>query len=156
MTKLATLLSTAFGIGHAPSAPGTFASAAALPLGYALLLYCGTEALVIVALIVSGIGIWASGAHAIAIATEDPGTSVIDEVAGQLFAMMPIIAVGTSADILPVVIVFFLFRLFDIWKPWPISRLEDLPGGLGIMADDIASGILSAGLLWAAFSWNWI
>ncbi|MEY4878767.1 MAG: hypothetical protein RJB62_235 [Pseudomonadota bacterium] len=156
MTKLATLLSTAFGIGYAPSAPGTFASAAALPLGYALLLYCGMETLIAVALIVSIVGIWASGAHARAIAREDPGTSVIDEVAGQLFAMMPIVVVGTTADILPVVIAFFLFRLFDIWKPWPISRLEDLPGGLGIMADDIASGIISAGLLWIAISWNWI
>jgi len=156
MTRLATLISTFFGVGAIPGAPGTVAAAAALPIGYALLLYCGTSALVIAALFATAIGVWASGAHAKAIAKEDPGSSVIDEVAGQLFALLPIAVTGTEADLVPVLVAFFLFRLFDIFKPWPISALENFDGGWGIMADDVASGIISAAILWALLNWNWI
>jgi phosphatidylglycerophosphatase A len=153
MTRLATLISTFFGIGAIPGAPGTVAAAVALPIGYALLLYGGAAALLIAALLASVIGVWASGAHAQAIAKEDPGSSVIDEVAGQLFALLPIAATGTQADLVPVLVAFFLFRLFDIFKPWPISAFENFDSGWGIMADDIASGLISAAILWAMLHW---
>jgi len=147
MKRLAILLSTAFGIGYAPGAPGTVASAAALPLGYVVLVYFGTASLAIVAVALSVIGIWASGAHANAIGRTDPGTSVIDEVVGQLLAMLPIIPVMGTGDIAPIAASFCLFRFFDIVKPWPISRLERFHGGIGIMADDIAAGLVSAAIL---------
>ena len=156
MKNLAVILSTGFGVGYAPGAPGTFAALATLPFGYLILLYSGAAVLFAAALLVFAIGIWASGAHAQAIGKDDPGSSVIDEVAGQLLAMVPILPLGTASDIAPVVCAFFLFRLFDIWKPWPISRLEKFHGGVGIMADDIAAGLVSAVLLYSAIAMGWL
>jgi phosphatidylglycerophosphatase A len=156
MRNLAVLLSTGFGVGYLPGLPGTYGSLATLPFGYLILTYGGTTILLAAAVIVSLIGIWASGTHAQAIGRKDPGSSVIDEVAGQLLAMLPISVAGDTSDIVPVVIAFFLFRLFDILKPWPISRFERFHGGLGIMADDIAAGLVSAALLYAALALGWI
>lgn len=156
MKNIAIILSTGFGIGYAPGAPGTFASLAALPLGYLILFYGSAQVLFILALCISVLGIWASGAHAEAIGKKDPGSSVIDEIAGQLLAMLPIVPMGNSSDAIPAVCAFFLFRFFDILKPWPICRLERLPGGVGIMADDIAAGLISAALLYWAVASGWI
>lgn len=157
MKKLAVLLSTGFGVGYAPGAPGTFAALATLPFGYLILLYGGAGALLAVAFLVSAAGVWASGAHAQAIGRDDPGSSVIDEVAGQLLAMLPIVPLGSFfSDGAAVVVAFFLFRLFDIWKPWPISRLERFHGGIGIMADDISAGLVSAALLYGMMELGWL
>jgi phosphatidylglycerophosphatase A len=72
-------------------------------------------------------------------------------VAGQWFALLPI-AVTARGGWLAYVIAFFLFRMFDIWKPWPVSALERLPGGLGIMMDDVLAGLIAAALLYGAFA----
>jgi phosphatidylglycerophosphatase A len=69
---------------------------------------------------------------------EDPGFVVIDEVAGQWIAL-----IAVRPDWRHAVLALVLFRLFDIWKPWPIRRLEQLPEGTGIMLDDVAAGILA-------------
>ena len=69
---------------------------------------------------------------------EDPGFVVIDEVAGQWIAL-----IGVRPDWPHALLALLLFRLFDIWKPWPIRRLEQLPAGTGIMLDDVAAGILA-------------
>ncbi len=156
MTRLPVLLSTGFGIGYTPSAPGTMASLCALPFGYLVLLYHGVFALLVASLLVFVLGIWASGAHARIIGRSDPGTSVIDEIAGQFLAMLAIVPAGALSDGSQVLAAFVLFRFFDIAKPWPISRLERLHGGLGIMADDCAAGLLSAILLFAAINLGWI
>jgi phosphatidylglycerophosphatase A len=88
----------------------------------------------------------------------DPRYIVSDEWAGMWLALWP--AKGSAADafhgggwiagLAPVLAAFLLFRLFDIWKPWPIRRLEALPGGWGITMDDVAAGILSGLLLYCA------
>ena len=132
------------------------ASFIALPFGYMLLLFQGAFALLLVALAIFLLGIWASGAHARIIEQHDPGTSVIDEIAGQFFAMLPIVPAATLSDGIQVLAAFALFRFFDIAKPWPISRLERLHGGVGIMADDCAAGVVSAMFLFAVMSWGWI
>lgn len=132
------------------------ASLLALPFGYLLLLNYGALSVLLVGLLVFVVGIWASGAHARSIGRNDPGTSVIDEVAGQLLAMVPIVPVGNLSDGFQIAAAFVLFRFFDIAKPWPISRLERLHGGVGIMADDLAAGLAAAVLLYAGVSWNWI
>jgi phosphatidylglycerophosphatase A len=77
---------------------------------------------------------------------EDPGFVVIDEVAGQWIAL-----IAARPDWQHAVLALVLFRLFDIWKPWPIRRLEALPAGTGIMLDDVAAGALAlaCGLLLA-------
>jgi phosphatidylglycerophosphatase A len=77
--------------------------------------------------------------------SKDPGSIVYDEFASLLivFAVVPI-------HLDSAIIGFLLFRLFDIWKPWPIRRLERLPGGLGVMADDIGAAVMAAATLWLA------
>ena len=99
----------------------------------------GFLALTLLALaIVTALGIPASTIVAREAATEDPGFVVVDEVAGQLLALA-----GLSPSILHAVLALVLFRLFDITKPWPIRRLEQLHGGLGIMLDDLAAGAIA-------------
>jgi len=155
MTRLAVLYSTLLGIGYTPFAPGTMAALVTLPFGYFLLLYFGAGGVALAGFVIFVTGIWASGAHAKSIGRNDPGTSVIDEVAGQLYAMLPIAATGSIADGTQIAAAFVLFRFFDIVKPWPISRLERLHGGVGIMADDLAAGLVSAVILYAALNW-WV
>jgi phosphatidylglycerophosphatase A len=72
---------------------------------------------------------------------EDPGFVVVDEVAGQWIAL-----IGVRADWEHALVALALFRLFDIWKPWPVRLLERLPGGWGIMLDDVAAGVLALGV----------
>jgi phosphatidylglycerophosphatase A len=156
LTRLSVLLSTGFGIGYTPFAPGTMASLASLPFGYLLLLSYGAPGVLLGGLLIFAVGIWASGAHARSIGHKDPSASVIDEIAGQLLAMLPIVPVGGFSDGLQIAAAFVLFRFFDIAKLWPISRLERFDGGVGIMADDIAAGLAAAALLFAARDWSWI
>jgi phosphatidylglycerophosphatase A len=156
LIRLPIVLSTGLGIGYTPFAPGTMASFVALPIGYAVLFFHGTLALLLMGIGILAVGIWASGAHARIVGRYDPGTSVIDEIAGQFLAMLPIAPAGNLADGTRIAAAFVLFRFFDIVKPWPISRLERLHGGVGIMADDCAAGLVSAVLLYCMLSWGWI
>ena len=92
---------------------------------------------------------------------KDPQEVVIDEIAGQGLALLGIALVHHSlVDWTQVVVeisaAFALFRLFDIWKPWPIRRLEKLPGGWGIMADDLAAGAISALILALLIHLHWL
>ena len=136
-------LATCFAIGWIPLAPGTAASLAALPFGLALVLL-GWQALAAFALLTTLLGIWACGTYAKKIGVNDPSECVIDEVAGQWIALLPIAV--AAPDVLawrPYIAGFLLFRLFDMWKPWPVAQFERLPGGLGIMMDDVAAGLLA-------------
>ena len=93
---------------------------------------------------------WAAGVVARASGIEDPGFVVVDEVLGQWIALAGLArwgAIGVSAA-------FLLFRLFDIWKPFPVRQLERLPGGIGINADDALAGIYAALVLWLAGCFN--
>jgi phosphatidylglycerophosphatase A len=136
-----TYAATVFGIGRAPFAPGTVASAVALPVAWVVLKYLGPVALFSLSFAVAAIGAWACDVHARRSGTHDPSECVIDEVAGQFLAcaMAPLSLFGF-------LLAFALFRLFDISKLWPISEAERLRGGLGIMADDMVAGLL-AGLI---------
>jgi len=143
-TKWAWTLATFFGAGLLKPGPGTYGSIAALLLWYAaahvlhptfLALAIATT---IAAVAVTLIGIRASTIVAREAGREDPGFVVIDEVAGQLIALIAI-----PSDPAHAALSLVLFRLFDIWKPWPIRRLEALPEGTGIMLDDVAAGVLA-------------
>jgi phosphatidylglycerophosphatase A len=81
-----------------------------------------------------------------AVTAHDPGQVVIDEVVGQLIACAPLTRWGTPIPIPLWIVSFLLFRLFDVWKPGPIRRIQDLPGGWGIMADDVAAGVVAGAL----------
>jgi phosphatidylglycerophosphatase A len=141
MKLLAKILATFFGTGAFPFAPGTFASlAAALVYKFGLFRLSGTlQAVVIV--VVFFVGVAAASVHARELGRPDPRPVVIDEACGQWIACFLI-----PPGWMPVLAAFFLFRLFDVWKPFPIRQLERLRGGWGIMADDVLAGIF-AGLL---------
>ena len=143
-TRWAWALGTWFGAGRMRPGPGTYGSLAAVLLWYgaAHLFHPGWLALAIAtavaALLVTLIGIPASTIVARESGREDPGFVVIDEVAGQWIALIAI-----RPDWQHAALALVLFRLFDIWKPWPIRRLEALPEGTGIMMDDVAAGALA-------------
>jgi phosphatidylglycerophosphatase A len=135
MTTLAVLLATAGGLGRVPVAPGTAGSAVGLALYFATInLPAVSQVLLCLSLI--ALGTWASGVAARYFGSKDPGAVVIDEVAGQLVTLLLIPLSMTGA-----VVGFLIFRLFDIVKPWPADRLEALPGGLGVMADDLMAAL---------------
>lgn len=137
------VVSTCFGLGFVSPMPGTVASFAAvlvaffIPVGPVLILS------------VTVLGLFSSGIYARTIGKEDPGEIVIDEVAGMWIALFA----HTPAMFVPA---FGLFRILDIIKPFPIRNLERLTGGVGIMADDIAAGVLANVILrsvwWLLFS----
>jgi phosphatidylglycerophosphatase A len=143
----ASLLATWFGSGLLPRAPGTWGSLAALPFAYALTAAGGPWTLLAAAVAAFLAGVWASGVYATASGAHDPGSVVIDEVAGQWLTLVPLATTPVALDPLLYGIAFVAFRAFDVLKPWPIRYFErNLPGAWGIMADDIAAGVL-AGLV---------
>lgn len=111
----------------------------AIPL-YLLAARAGRPGVAGAAIAVTAIGIWAADVVARDLGKKDPQVVVVDEVAGMLVTMLPMREVSWRA----VAIGFVLFRLFDITKPWPARRLERLPGGWGIVMDDIAAGVFGA------------
>jgi len=143
-TAWAWTLATFFGAGFLRPGPGTYGSIAAVLLWFGAIhaLQPGVLAQAIgtltAALAVTLIGIPASTMVARESGREDPGHVVIDEVAGQLFALIAI-----PADWKHAAISLLLFRLFDIFKPPPIRQLERLHGGTGIMLDDVAAGLFA-------------
>lgn len=143
-TLWAWLVGTFFGAGLLKPGPGTYGSIAAAVLWFlaahlfpmsSLSLTIGT---IIAAIVVTIIGIPAATIVARESGREDPGHVVIDEVAGQLIALIAI-----PADWQHAALSLLLFRLFDILKPPPIHQLERLPEGTGIMLDDVAAGVLA-------------
>jgi phosphatidylglycerophosphatase A len=137
MTKrLAILLATVGYVGHVPIAPGTAGSAAALPL-YVLVRMSGSPALeVVVILVLLAAGCWAGSVAETHYGRTDPGYVVLDEVVGMLITLLLVPVSVTGA-----IVGFFLFRLFDIIKPFPARQCERLHGGVGIMTDDVVAGI---------------
>jgi phosphatidylglycerophosphatase A len=152
MARLANLLATWFGCGRSPVAPGTVGSLAALAIAAVLHEYAGFAPwhFLILAAVFTYPAIWSAGAAARAQKVKDPGFVVIDEVLGQWIAL----AGARPLNWKSYIAAFVLFRLFDIWKPPPARRLEALPGGLGINADDIAAGLYAALVLFAAGWFN--
>jgi phosphatidylglycerophosphatase A len=154
--RAASLIATCFGIGRLPYAPGTWASLAALPTGWWLATTGGWYALLAAAIAVSVLGVVASAAHARASGLYDPSDCVVDELAGQWLALVPLAAMDRLGSPIAILLAFALFRFFDIVKPWPVAQLERLPGGYGIMADDIAAGLIAAALLAVVIAQGWI
>lgn len=128
------LIATFFGIGKLPLAPGTWASVVAAPLFYPLIDYPVIQGGVLI--VIFFLGVFACTRYAKNLAEVDPSSAVIDEVLGMGVAMLAIPKQWPFA-----VMALILFRVFDIWKPYPIRRIEKLPGGWGIMTDDLVAGI---------------
>ena len=142
LNRVGWLAGTALGLGYAPIAPATVASlGAVLAYGLAPLPDGSAVGFWLLAGLSLPLGVWACGTLVTA-DDPDPSRAVWDEVAGMWLTCL----------LLPktwpwLLAAFLLFRALDVLKPWPIRRLERLPGGWGIMADDAAAGLLGAALL---------
>jgi phosphatidylglycerophosphatase A len=149
--RLAHALATVGGLGDRLPAPGTTVGSLAGAGLFAATAWSAPHLLVPASLVgfaaLAAAAVWACGAEAARRGIEDPGPVVLDEVAGQWLALTAVTLVRAAPPTLGVTVAsFFLFRLFDVLKPWPIRHLERLPGGWGITADDLAAG-LAAGLV---------
>jgi phosphatidylglycerophosphatase A len=136
------LIATWFGCGFSPVAPGTAGSLAALLIAIALHVYAGSGRAIflVLAAILLIPGIWAAGVVAQLENKKDPQIVVVDEVIGQWITL----AGASTFNWQTWLAAFLLFRLFDIWKPPPVRQLEHLPGGFGIVADDVMAGLYGA------------
>lgn len=145
MDKLAANIATLGPVGHLPKAPGTWGSAATvIACPFLFIPFSLTVRLIIIAAIFI-IGAWAAGRAEKTFGKKDPGCVVIDEVAGQLVTFLFFPGLLTWH----VLAGFLLFRLFDITKPFPVKRAEHwLPGGWGVMIDDVMAGLYAAAVLW--------
>jgi len=144
-SKAARLIATWFGCGYSPFAPGTAGSLAALAIAWLLVHYAAWRPLwfLPLVLVLTFPAIWAADVVSRESHQKDPQFVVVDEVLGQWLALA-----GAHQLTLPSwVAAFLLFRLFDIWKPFPVRRLERLAGGLGIVSDDLMAGVYAAILL---------
>jgi phosphatidylglycerophosphatase A len=136
------LIATWFGIGNLPLIPGTFGSLAGLLLWWLLVVAGGWASALAGLVVVTIAGFWSAGAAESHYGKKDPGHVVIDEVSGQMLALL---FLPPTTGIL--VGGFLLFRLLDILKPYPARRLESLAGAAGIMSDDLIAGLYSNLLL---------
>jgi len=134
MSQVATL----FGLGRLGFAPGTLGSLVALPIAWLIMRFGGMYVLLGVTAVVAIAAIWVSDAYAKEIGDDDPKDCIIDEVAGQMLAcaLAPLSLLGFA-------LAFVLFRLFDISKLWPISAVERIGGGAGIVGDDMLAGLIA-------------
>jgi phosphatidylglycerophosphatase A len=159
------LIASCFGLGWLPIAPGTWGS---LPpvLAFSIMLHFGAPAPAIVAVMVAFVVAASVACVACVPAVEalagktDPGEVVVDEVAGQavVFLIIPLLLpadLSMKQCCFVTGLGFFLFRVLDITKPWPIRKLEALPAGWGVLADDLLAGVFAA-LLLSIFVKVWI
>lgn len=135
--QLARGIATAGGLGYVPAIPGTVAC---VPVAVAVWwLAPGDAALLVATAVVSVVGIWAAGREERRLGVKDPKAIVIDEVAGMLIACC-----GHPRTAPWVIGLFLAFRFFDVLKPLGINRLQDLHGGVGVVADDLLAGIYAS------------
>ena len=138
--RLAIAIATAGGAGLVPKLPGTIGSLVGVLIylliyGYGFRnIYLGLLAILI------PVSVWAAG-HVEGIYGKDASQIAIDEVVGQMITLGFVVRSGTGALLTAAILGFLLFRFFDILKPFPIRRLEGLPGGVGVVADDVGAGI---------------
>ncbi len=149
------LLTSCFGLGHIPIAPGTWGSLPPVILYLAFSYLTADEAIafwilpaIYLALILFESWVCVRLAPFVirAVGHIDPGQVVADEVAGQSVAMLFIALARPDHVLITALLGFALFRLFDIAKPWPCKHLETLPGGWGILADDLMAGLYAGTL----------
>ncbi len=129
-----------FGAGLAPYAPGTFGSVVGVVAAWGLL-DLPLIARVAVVLAVIALGVWICGESARRLGKHDDQRIVLDEISGVLLTSLVVV----EKTLLALTLVFVFFRLFDIWKPWPIRDVDhSLHGGLGIMLDDLIAALYAA------------
>jgi phosphatidylglycerophosphatase A len=147
-------IATFFGVGYCPVAPGTAGAAAGLVL-FAILSRLSPMLYLLTCVALVFLGIWAAEEFSRQSGTHDDGRIVIDEVAGQLLTLVPLVLSGRRGSVPLVVTGFVLFRIFDVWKPGPVRWLErNLSGGAGVVMDDVLAGVFAAATL-GVIAWKW-
>ncbi len=134
--KFANWVSTVLKIGYLPLAPGTWGSLAATATWFIIIESTSTITFIIVIIIIFTLGVYTSSITEGYLAKKDPSIIVIDEWVGQWIALLFL-----PKSLLWGLVAFALFRLFDIWKPYPIKTLDKIPRGWGIMLDDVLAGV---------------
>jgi len=152
VNTVARAIATWFGCGYAPKAPGTVGSLAALAIAWVLYRFAGFPSTWLVWLCIPllPVAVWAADVVAREGGRKDPQIVVVDEVLGQWMTLSGALTLNWKSWLLG----FLLFRAFDIWKPPPVRQLERLPGGAGIVADDMMAGVYGALVLFAAGWFN--
>jgi phosphatidylglycerophosphatase A len=162
--RLALLIATGFGLGYLPIAPGTWGSLGGVAIYWAAyrglgartvdlyfrdfyFVVAGFHLILLLTIFVAALGVWAAGRIERFAGQDDPQFVVVDEVSGQLFTY---VFGGAPGNWKYLLLGFILFRVFDIWKPFPARQAESLPGSWGIMVDDWCAAVYAAALLWLA------
>jgi phosphatidylglycerophosphatase A len=143
------VIATFFYIGHLRPAPGTWASLAALLVGFAIIHTTGFFGLCFAILASFSLGWWATAAQTKGKVDHDPSEIVIDEVAGQWISIFPLAIWPQQFDISICywLLAFGAFRMFDITKPGLVGWADRQPGPLGVMLDDVIAGIMAAAVI---------
>jgi phosphatidylglycerophosphatase A len=136
LRRLGVFIATCAHVGYAPVAPGTFGSAVGLVIYYLVRRQGSTMVELATIGVILLVGLWAATEAEHHFGGIDPGPVVIDEVIGMLItlALIPVTVAGAVTG-------FLIFRVLDVVKPWPARRLEHLPGGFGIVLDDVMAGV---------------
>ena len=139
---IAEVIATSFYAGYVPKAPGTAGAAVGVLLVYLLHHFADFTTLHLMGFVLLGLApaVWATDRLIDAMQTKDPQCVVVDEVLGQMLAFLTVKLDQPASYLLA----FVLFRIFDIWKPFPVNLLEKLPRGIGVMADDLMAGLYAA------------
>ena len=146
---MAVAIATVGGVGRAPIAPGTVASALTAFVLWALPF--SRVSVVIAFIVVTVVGTWAAEHAERVLGTKDPGAIVIDEVAGMTLSVL---VLPLTVPVLAVA--FVLFRVFDVLKPPPARQAQALPGGFGVMVDDLFAGLYALAIVAALHALSWI
>lgn len=161
MNRLATMIGTVMGVGYMRPAPGTWGSLAALAMAWAIHLIGGFPLLAVAVVAAFFKGLWATRVMTRGSDDHDPSEIVIDEVAGQWIALLPLsyAAWNHGLDITALwpgwVAAFLLFRLFDITKPGPVGWADRRDDPLGVMLDDVIAGVFAGvGVVLLAGLWH--
>ena len=148
--RVAVAIATGFGLGYSPLMPGTVGTVLGLPLAWGMA-HLGIAPFVAIELALLAIGVPLCGLAAKALGRRDPSAVVYDE-----YVTLPVAVFLLPRTWLTLLLAFALHRLFDIAKPWPVSTAERLPGGWGIMADDLIAAALANVVLHALAGLGWI
>ncbi|MEL6617486.1 MAG: phosphatidylglycerophosphatase A [Pseudomonadota bacterium] len=144
------MIGTLAGVGHIRPAPGTWGSAAALPLAWIVHTVGGFGLFAAATVLIFALGWWATARITAGSDDHDPSEVVVDEVVGQWLALFPLSYAATTRDMDILVMwpgwiaAFVLFRLFDIWKPWLVGWADRRGDALGVMLDDVIAGVFAA------------
>jgi phosphatidylglycerophosphatase A len=147
LRRVGVFIATCTPVGYVPVAPGTFGSAVGLAVFAAVRYQGSTTVELATILLLLMIGFWSATEAEHHFGGVDPGPVVIDEVVGMLITLA-FVPVGVTGAIVG----FVVFRILDVVKPWPARGLERLPGGFGIVLDDVMAGVYGNIVMWGLIS----